>query len=944
MAEKKFCLTQKQAEGRHSIIVNNKNQYEIYYDVILCLRKEKHDHIKYDNHLGFEGSCKITFTVNKFGETEYNSNLIIDYQGEVYRLKVNGAEAKYQLSEGKIVLEKGLFKEESVNVIEILYYRKYRRDGNGLHWFKDPSDDKEYVYTQFEAYECNQCIPSFDQPNLKATFNLTLLTPEEWVALSNEFHDSELKITQDSNLDDYLKTSAFYEEKDDLYNHLVKTVESSNYKITRFGRTPKVSTYLYALAAGPYFCHTNTVDFRIPLRVFMRDSLKNCGSPKVFMDVTMAGFDFYEKYFETKFQFSKYDQIYVPEYNFGAMENPGLVTYNEVYCWKSTPLFAREARFAITILHELAHMWFGNYITMNWWDDLWLNEAFATFISYLACMLATGIDQRYINATWIGFFNDKKSGYAEDEKSTTHSVCFPINDTDQSQSSFDSIVYNKGSSILKQIYYFVGHENFGKGLANYFGKYGWTNTVFNNFVDCLVDSSNNLKNSNVFDSGNETKTNLDLKSLCSSFLLKIGLTQINSEFTEENGLIKEFKINQKAVLSQHNNLQTLMIDILFIYEDHSQKEFKRVIVEDKDTSYYKSFVGLKAPTAIILNHNDWAYVKWNICDKTFDYVSKNYDKIGQLDRCLILHSIYNKAKHGELSPLKFLDAALIFLEQETESFTLQSIINNISASVHYFIPLNLVGEYANKIFKVFSNKITTYIVQLNKLYLQNDNSNLIEIAKIEELSRLLLTNLLSFSMNDENRNVVLTCLVEKKLNSVEIPSTILQKDIRFMCIKNIFQSKSIPRDTKESLLKAECESDGNSDLSKRYECICNASLPDPENKRKVWDFIANDTNSTYIIYAYMAGFIVYDQLDFLSEYLEDKFFEVALKYAEENNYHKQRYLHAYLTPLYFIQNKKTIDNIDIYLTKSSNNDYQRHLLDLKDDVARLLKAQKACLN
>ena len=563
-------LTIKEANIRRQALTNSDGKYNITYEFILTLRKSLDKHLTYENSdLCFEGISKINFYFNKLPENE--NNLLIDYHGKVFSVIANGVEIEFFHPTGKLLIAKKFLKENSENCLEVVFQGSYSKKGVGLHHFIDPVDNKEYLYTQFEAYDCNLALPAFDQPNLKAKMSLTLIAPSEWIVLSNEYaHKFDYIMDTDNKISNltkkHLYSMSLYDKhsKINLEDHLINSIKDKKYVITEFKETKLISSYLYAFAAGPYVCHENPHKYKIPMKVYMRESLKGCGDPKLFMEITMAGVNFYESYFGIKFPFDKYDQIYVPEYNFGAMENPGLVTYNELYAWRDTPLFVRESRFCITVLHELAHMWFGNLVTMFWWDDLWLNEAFATFISILACSISSEIDPRYRDIAWISFNRDKSFGYVDDSKTTTHSVYSFINDTDESQSNFDGIVYYKGSSILKQMYYLIGHENFAKGLNNYFNKHSWSNTVYSDFVTEMIEASDNLKKSDLFLSGNEEK--IDLSKMVESWLRKPGLTSIEAIFeSDSNGILTKFEIKQEAVLGQFNNLQTLMIDILFIY-------------------------------------------------------------------------------------------------------------------------------------------------------------------------------------------------------------------------------------------------------------------------------------------------------------------------------------------------------------------------------------------
>lgn len=950
MSAQKSSLTHTESASRKEALTDSNGLYRVNYTVVLSIRKIDDLHCVYeDSKLTFEGICKIKFFYKDLGSLE---DLLVDYHGKVHAVYVNGLVSTFFHPTGKLLVSKKWLIENEENVIEVVFTSKYNNKGVGLHHFVDPLDKKEYVYTQFEPFDANLVFPLFDQPDIKAKLNVTIITPEEWETLSNETTKATDFIYKNSRVSNLILSTLYDfqiyckegEGFVDLDDHLISSIKDKGYKVTQFNETPAISTYLFALAAGPYICYNNPTPFRIPMRVFMRESLKGCGDPKLFVDLTMAGVNFYESYFNIKFPFSKYDQIYVPEYNFGAMENVGLVTYNEAYAWRGTPLFLRESRFAITVLHELAHMWFGNLVTMKWWDDLWLNEAFATFISYLASDLSLEVDLRFREVSWVNFFTHKVYGYAEDSKSITHSVYSKILDTDQAQSNFDGIVYYKGSSILKQLYYFVGHENFSKGLNKYFNKHSWSNTSYNDFVSVMVEASDHLKKSNFYETGN--KHDLSLESMVSEWLTKAGLTSIEVDFEEVDGKITKFDIKQEAVLSQHNNLQTLMIDILFINDDHSQESIQRVIVLPQAITTIHAFLGRKAPKAVILNHNDWAYVKWIICNKTLDYVKNNYEKLSELDRSLVCKSIFDKARDAKVSSQIFLEAVSEFIKAEKSANPLQQLLSSINAAVHYYLPFNHVPKYSEIIFHSIHDKIHYFLGLINESKAKNivNEEEKKQEEKIllrnEDLTRTLLSNLLNFSSNDNLRDIILNIFTTSKVKDFTIADNIWTKDIRFNYLKIIHQSGRIELSLKTELLAKQVQEDNNSDLAKRAECACKAGLPDLESKKEVWNHILDPQNSLYIAGAYMSSFIVYDQLPLIKDFLKREFFESAIKLAETNNYHLTSAFFTYIAPNYFAEEILELKLCEEYISKTTNHDCIRSINELKDDLIRFSNAHK----
>src|SRR3954453_18236908 len=330
---------------------------------------------------------------------------------------------------------------------------RYSRTGEGLHRFLDPEDDQVYLYTHFEPAEAKRMFACFDQPDLKASFTVHVTAPFDWQVISN---------TGD------------------------RTIEAGDggSQLVHFAPTKRISTYLVALVAGPYARVTDLHD-GIPLGVFCRASLAKYLDADAIFAVTKAGFDFYHRVFDYPYPFDKYDQLFVPEFNAGAMENAGAVTFLEDYVFRSKVTDAAYERRAETVLHEMAHMWFGDLVTMRWWDDLWLNESFATYMSVLCQVEAT----RY-KGGWTTFANTEKTwAYRQDQLPSTHPIAADIADIEAVKVNFDGITYAKGASVLKQLVAWVGQDAFLAGLRKYFTTHEFANTELRDLVVELEASS-----------------------------------------------------------------------------------------------------------------------------------------------------------------------------------------------------------------------------------------------------------------------------------------------------------------------------------------------------------------------------------------------------------------------------------------------------------------------
>ena len=344
------------------------------------------------------------------------------------------------------------------NEVIVLADCAYMTSGEGLHRFLDPVDGGTYLYTQFEVADCRRVMAVFEQPDLKAPLQLTVTAPADWQVVSN-------RPTPDP--------------------------EPAGEGVARWRFTPTapLASYLYALIAGDYYIVRDVYDGAtqsIPLALLCRRSIADSLDAEEIFDITRAGFAYYEQAFDYPYPFGKYDQAFVPEFNSGAMENPGAVTFHEDhYLFRSRVTDAAYEMRAETILHEMAHMWFGDLVTMTWWDDLWLNESFAEWAAHHTCSVAT----RFTTA-WANFSSQRKAwAYRQDQLPSTHPIAADMVDLDTVYRNFDGITYAKGASALRQLVAWVGEDNFLAGLRTYFARHAYGNTQLDDLLTALSDAS-----------------------------------------------------------------------------------------------------------------------------------------------------------------------------------------------------------------------------------------------------------------------------------------------------------------------------------------------------------------------------------------------------------------------------------------------------------------------
>ncbi|HEY8319497.1 MAG TPA: aminopeptidase N [Amnibacterium sp.] len=528
---------------------------------------------------------------------------------------------------------------QAENELTIVADAMYTNTGEGLHRFVDPVDDEVYLYSQFEVPDSRRMFAVFEQPDLKATFRFTITAPARWEVVSNQ-------PTPEPEVDGDVAT-------------------------WRFEPTPRLSSYITALIAGPYRVVrdelTSSDGRTIPLGAFARASLFDHLDADYVFDITKKGFEFFERIFGVPYPFDKYDQLFVPEYNAGAMENAGAVTFVEAYVFRSKVSDAVKERRVVTILHELAHMWFGDLVTMKWWNDLWLNESFAEYISTLATAEATEWTE-----AWTTFnIMEKSWGYTQDQLPSTHPIVADIPDLEAVQVNFDGITYAKGASVLKQLDAWVGREPFLAGVGNYFRKHAFGNTELR---DLLVEL--------------EATSGRDLTSWSASWLETAGVNTLTPEIDiDENGWITGFTIRQTASEAQPT-IRPHRLAVGF-YELQGERlvrtERFELDVAGESTDVAEA-VGKRRPALVLLNDDDLAYAKIRLDEESLETAIAHLATIeSPLARSLVWGSVWDATRDAEARPRDFVRLVLNNVGSETESTTLRTVLQQAAVAASSYV-------------------------------------------------------------------------------------------------------------------------------------------------------------------------------------------------------------------------------------------------------------------
>ncbi|WP_028047135.1 aminopeptidase N [Cellulomonas sp. URHE0023] len=590
-------------------------------------------------------------TTARFAATPGGSTFIDLIAPSVHQVTLNGRalDVARVFADSRIQLDDLAETNELVVVADAAYMNT----GEGLHRFVDPVDDEVYLYTQFEVADSRRVFAVFEQPDLKATFAFTVTAPAHWTVVSN-----------------YPQVGAPVTVEDGTNANGGADKGTATWT---FETTPRISSYITAIIAGPYHGEhqelTSSDGRTIPLGVYCRGSLAEHLDTDNILDVTRRGFEFYESTFGVPYPFAKYDQLFVPEFNAGAMENAGAVTFLESYVFRSKVAEATVERRAVTILHELAHMWFGDLVTMRWWDDLWLNESFAEYASTLATASAT----RWTSA-WTTFSSlEKNWAYRQDQLPSTHPIVADMRDLEDVEVNFDGITYAKGASVLKQLVAWVGQDEFFAGVRAYFAKHAWGNTELRDLLTEL-----------------ETTSGRDLSAWSARWLEKAGVTLLRPEITvDDAGVITSFAVLQEVPdeypIQRPHRLAVGGYDL----DATTGRLVRTVHVEldvDGPRTEVPALAGVHRPALILVNDDDLAYAKIRLDPQSLATAIEHLSAFDDsLPRTLVWTAAWDATRDAESPAGAFVDLVLHNLAHETDSSVLLVLLRQLGTTLDLYV-------------------------------------------------------------------------------------------------------------------------------------------------------------------------------------------------------------------------------------------------------------------
>ncbi|WP_323846561.1 aminopeptidase N [Microbulbifer magnicolonia] len=600
-----------------------------------ALRKQQIANVDYRISVDLDGESD-TFSGRVVAETDIarplRNPLTVDFTGgEVKSVSVNGKEIPFEYN-GYFITIAPQHLPQGRNNIAIAYTHPYSTDGSGLHRFKDPQDGNVYLYTHFEPYKANRFAPLFDQPNLKASYTIDVKAPADWQVVTTSREDR-------------------IEELADGRKHW------------HFPATKKFSTYILPLHAGPFVVWESKAG-NIPLRLMARRTLAPNVKPQDWFTFTQQSFDFFQKYFGIEYPFRKYDQLIVPDFTIGAMENVAAVTFNEAYVSRGEKTQAERQKLANVIAHEMAHMWFGDLVTMDWWNGLWLKESFATYMASLA--LATNSE---FEDVWENFYlRSKQSAYQADQLATTHPIEVPVPNTAEAFSNFDSITYGKGGSVLKQLPHLLGKEAFRQGVSSYLEEFSYGNAELKDFMDHLGKAANQ-----------------DLSRWTHNWLYKPGVNTIAAGYQCWDDKITVLLINQSAPKEYPvRRRQKVQLGIYRLQDGVMARVAAVPVIYSGAKTDVKEARGQPCPQILTLNDEDWGYVRTSLDNRSIAQVSQHINAIeSSFTRLMLWQSLFDSVTDGKMPLSEWIDFALNNAGAESDINVIRLIASHLEAASAY---------------------------------------------------------------------------------------------------------------------------------------------------------------------------------------------------------------------------------------------------------------------
>ena len=804
-------------------------------------------------------------SVIRFGCRAPGASSYVDLVAESVRaITLNGAaiDPAGAYAGGRIALA-GLAEQNELTVVADC---RYSHDGTGLHRAVDPADQKVYTYTKFEPAYARTVYANFEQPDLKASFSISVIVPSHWTVISNE--------------------------------PLAERAPAGDESVVwQFMPTPRLSTYLFAIAAGEYeviaSTHTTPGGQVIPLGLACRASMAEFLAADDILDTTRRGLDYYTALFGTDYPFRKYDQVFVPEYSVGATENAGCVIFTDQLLFRSRVTDTLYELRASVILHEMAHMWFGDLVTMKWWDDLWLNESFAEFCAALASAEATRYEQ-----AWTTFATGRKAwGYMQDQLPSTHPIAADVATLSEAIANFDGISYAKGASVLRQLVARIGRDSFFAGIRAYFAKYGWGNATLADWLSTL-----------------EASSGTSLADWSAAWLETAGPSTLRSEFAVgPDGAFTSFAVCQEAP-ADYPTLRPHRIAIgLYNLVDGALARTGQVPADISGArTEIPDLVGVPRPDLLLLNDDDLTYAIVRFDDRSIATLTSSMGQLSDsLARAICWGSVVDTVRQAELPVPEFITVVTGAMASEPSVTALQSLLE--------------------KCWDLLRTLAAPSWAATGYAQLADAGTPMLLAAEPGSDQQLACAQLLSWAATSPDQ----LDLIAGLLDGSAVPAGLtIGSELRWALLQRL----AVSRRAGDAEIDAELRRD-QTDAGSRSAAACRAAIGDAEHKNAAWQLLAKSADiSADLLRSVATAFHQPEQAELLAPYAQ-RYFEVLPEIWSASGGHLRVARCAALFPV-TAASQELVDRIDGFLAAGEREPgLVRVLIERRDQVLRALRSR-----
>ena len=799
----------------------------------------------------YTGRAVITFAVHP-----NDGPLFLDFSGRVTSVRANGTDAEPDHRDHRLWLSSEQLRMHNRLVIE--YENDYDATGDGLHRFVDPEDGATYIYSNLEPFSAHRLFPCFDQPDIKGTYKLSVTVPREWTVVSADAPVGASPL-------------------------------GGGRKVHEFPRSQRFSTYLVSLIAGPYVRVESSHD-PLPLGLYGRASMRaelERSADEIF-EVTRSGMDYYADLFGRPYPFSKYDQLFVPEFNAGAMENVGAVTFHDSFLFRDPPTYGQRLVRGEVVLHELAHMWFGDLVTMRWWDDLWLNETFATYLSYRCLAAATRFED-----AWLVFNGQMRpAAYRQDQLTTTHPVATTVEHTDQAVGNFDAITYEKGAAVIKQLVSRLGDEAFRTGLHAYIERHAWGNATLSDFLGALGEAAGQ-----------------SLDAWARLWLQTASLNVIGAEWEASEGQLTSLVLHQRPLrgddpLRPHST----MLGLVTRAADGSI-DVESISAEiTGDRLEVPQAAGRPEPMFVYPNHGDHDYAIAELDPVSLDFALERLpDLPDPLLRQQTWSTLWEMVRASSLRSTEYLEAVCRWAPREADRSLVGSIVDRALVAQRRYLPESVQQQVSSELTRAAIGAMrTTGDPDLKLLWARTAAGFANDAGALSELLGLV----------DGTWSV-----------------TGLEPDQQLRWSLAI---KAVAYGLDDALVRVEDERRRDpSDRGQRASIRASVSQPDVEVKREAWERInGQGYGSDYLTRAAIAGFQWAHQRELTMPYREPFYEAVGNVYRTRDHAYAESYL-RWLVPDLWAEPGE-LERVRAFAEALGDELelLRRHLIEIADDIER----------